>query len=203
MKCPNCGASVSPGLNQCAYCESYLTPTHRSRLSRSEIFARIRASSAYQHASDNGRVEQLLQRDAKVHLAKGASWFSGGTIVFIVIAVFMMGPFCFFGLPLLPVVVTLWYFKNKSKFGSAMEQIQRVAANTMDGTPAIIVHRHSLAATPGHPKKCFVTLEFEDGQRRELAVHDTLYRRLMHDDAGVAFCQRESGILAEFERVRV
>jgi hypothetical protein len=205
MKCDYCGADVRPGTVQCDFCGSTPKRAGSHSLSHAEIFARLKQSPAFAQRNDEGRAQLLAPKAAVRKVAAQASWFSGGTTIMIILAVFSLGPLCFFGIPLIPFVIgwLIWRYKTgRPVFGDALSPIDE----NLPGRPAILIGRRTeISGQGGHTKSAyFVTAEFEDSDRTEfMAATPSLYAHLAEGDAGILFAQDHPPQAMAFERVRI
>lgn len=90
-------------------------------------------------------------------------------------------------------------------FGFGLVRAVNLAASSLQCSPALLVDKRLSVrgggGSSGASTRYYVTLEFRDGQRRELESRGSLYGQVTKDDVGVAYFRER--YLLDFRRVTV
>jgi hypothetical protein len=218
MKCPSCGADISPAEVQCSHCGSHLPSTSSS--SKTAVFARIKASAQYADRNSPERIARLPNASAmqKVFLHVFFVIFVGisaSMAVFLLgmagvvgifgfraqggmAAAFSLGPLLMACVPIGFVVFGVVMFRHLKKKMNSLEH------DPVEALPAIVIGKRTQVSggsgdSSSHTSY-FITCEAEDGSRQEYQVWDgKLYGKLTADDAGIIFVRAGYGL--DFDRV--
>ena len=215
MKCPYCGAEVSPARGKCEYCGGAVDPpktpdppTEHGRSSREAVFERICASPQYKRRTSAGRQKKLP--------AVPVSADMGPFIALIGFAI--VGVFFLFGIggsdgshsgdlvaafPLIGIVIAALLVVIVSAVKTVKEE-SGVNRPTTAGEAVIIVTKRTAVSSEGNNSSAsttyFLTAEFRDGQRYEYqTIAPELYGKVAEGDAGVLFVRDAYAL--DFDRV--
>lgn len=219
MKCPSCGADISPAEVQCSHCGSHVPAN--AHPSKAAVFARIKASDEYESRYSLQRLARLpnVAGLQKAFFSIFMLFFIGSSGLMAVIMLGMAGAFGLFGfrvnggwgasfslVPLLMAVVPICFVI----FGVLLLRHLQQKWNSMEKAPVealpVIVIGKRMEVSGGGDRMSrtayFITCETEDGGRQEYQVWDgKLYGRLTADDAGIVFVRAGYGL--DFDRVAI
>lgn len=210
MKCPSCGAEVSPARGKCEYCGSTVElpkPHHPpARPTRDAVFERICSSPQYERRNSAARQKKLPVAPPSGDIG------SILTIVgFVFVGVFMFGGFIgadglspgaaftmvvFLGIVALLVVLVYAVKAVKEENGD-----NRASEK---GEAVIIATKRTAVSGEGNNSSTsttyFITAEFYNGHRKEYkTVVPELYGKVAEGDAGILFVHDAYAL--DFDRV--
>ncbi len=199
MKCPSCGASFPENDSVCEYCGT-LRPAEPvvHPPSKVDIFRRIRESPQFAERKQTPRRNRVPQIDSMPGVVVGVCVVIGCGVGFLVTwNLFQTGGAWGFA-PLIAVIlgVVIYLF-----FPGKLDQISSGQLRTQ---PAIVLgKRVEVRGGRYASTSYYVTFEFEDTKRRELAVYEGgLYGRITEGDAGVLYLRGSDNVGAAFLRSR-
>jgi hypothetical protein len=197
MDCPSCGARLITGEKECPYCGNPVEGARRSSQKPSHDFSALRKSRELQ--------ELLVFTPSALRARAGQTFvtifglvFTSFAVFFIVMAKRMGAPGIFRFFPMIFVLVGV------AMLVGGLRGLVRLAASPLERLPAVIVgkRQHYDRDSEGSGSTTYyVTIQTEDGERKEHLVEGRLYGEVDEGDAGVAYFK--GGFLLDFKRVRV
>lgn len=184
-------------------------------------FETIRCSRAYSDRNSTERLAQVPQIPQwQMAIAKGLPIFlllfmiPFLAVPFLIFSVvifggargFMLCPLAFF-LLFFVTIASVIIFVARKVFSQTKAKTAEYERSPIEATSAIIMGRRTVVSGGGHNHhhvhhRYFITVEFEDGQRREFdVISGTLPGRIVDGDAGIVFTR--GSILCDFDRVVV
>lgn len=201
--CQHCGATIkSQGARFCEFCGTELVREGAPRMQTRDEALRTR----FELLNEHGDLRRLMKHTPKAEPPpSNLGILIIGPFIVLFIVFFMktaggMGaPSFFFIVPLL-MLGAIGFAVVKSVSGTA-----KYRSAPLQRRPAIVVDERTKVSGGGKNSSAsttyYVTLEFEDGQRREFTVGTRLAGSVTEGDAGVAYTKHEH--LAAFERISV
>lgn len=217
MKCPSCGADIAPGDARCSHCGSH--PPAAARTTRASVFARVKASEAYQQRNSPERLARLpnVAGIQKAFMIVFFAFFIGSSGFMAVMALAMAGAGGWFGsqaggvlgvafmlAPLFMTIVPIGFVVlGVMMFRKTKQKMDSLEHDPVNALPVVVVDKRTEVSGGGNSSAStsyFITCEGEDGDRQEYQVWDgKLYGRLTADDAGILYLRAGYGL--DFDRV--
>jgi hypothetical protein len=198
MNCPSCGKAIRPEESVCPYCGSTIrqpagTPAPEE----------INVSELRRHSRELeellGYTPSAVRTGARlVILSVFGFVFTAFAIFFIVVSKGEGAPRVFRLFPLIFVLVGV------VMMGGGIRGLVKLTTSPLERLPAAVVgkRQHYSSSSQGSgTTSYYLTIETEDGQRKEHSVRGRLYGQVERGDAGVAYLR--GGYLLDFRRVRL
>lgn len=198
MNCPFCGKAVWLEDVRCPYC--------RNVIPRSEASAATEHADASRLPRQSKELEELLRyTPAAAGTGVGLIILTVFGLVFTSFAIFFIvtskaggAPFFFRLFPLIFVLVGV------GMTAAGLAGLMKLTGSPLERLPAVVVGKrqnYSSNREGSGTTSYYLTIETEDGQRKEHSVRGSLYGQVERGDAGVAYIK--GGYLLDFRRVRV
>jgi hypothetical protein len=197
MNCPSCGARLMSGENECPYCGSPVEQPRASSPETSHDFGPLLKSRDLQ--------ELLMYTPSSVRARAGQAFlmifglvFTSFAIFFIVMAKRSGAPLIFRLFPMIFVLV------GAGMLIGGLRGLVKLATSPLERLPAVIVGKRQQYDTDSRGSgstSYYVTIQTEDGERKEHLVQGRLYGEVQRGDAGVAYLK--GGFLLDFRPVRM
>jgi hypothetical protein len=196
MDCPSCGARIIAGETECPYC--------RRRVQQSDSTPPERAKNPILSAHSR-ELEELLRYTpsstvagaGQVALVVFGSVFTAFALFFIVTSRRGGAPLFFQLFPIIFLLVGL------AMVGGGIRGLVKLSTSPLERLPSVVAGKrqeYSSSSRGSGSTSYYVTIETEDGQRKEHPVRGRLYGEVQRGDVGVAYVK--GGFLLDFKRVR-
>jgi len=196
MNCPSCGGRVEASELRCRYCGKLIPQSSAAE----------KRTDASQLPGQTEELEKLLRyTPSATGVGAGHVFITIFGLIFTSFAVFFIvtarrhgAPVIFQVFPLIFVLVGL------AMVGGGVRGLVRLATSPLHRLPARVIgkRQEDSSTTPAKGARSttyYVTIETEDGQRKEHSVRGSLYGQLERGDAGVAYMK--GGFLIDFRPV--
>ena len=202
-ECRHCGATIkSQGARFCEFCGTEIVREDAPRMQTRDEAKQTRFDLLREHPDIGGLLRATPQIE-KPPLNYGILFMAPVIIVFLIFFMNMASgagaPGFFFIVPLV-ILAAVGFAAFKTLINSSQYHSAKLTRR-----PAIVIDERTEVSGGGENSRArttyFVTLEFEDGTRREFTVGTRLAGSLTEGDAGVAYLKHEH--LAAFERLSV
>ncbi len=197
MNCPSCGARMMSGEKECPYCGNSieqagdLSPELSHDLRALARSSELQGLLTYTPSSVRARAGQAI-------LMVFGLVFTSFAVFFIVMAKRSGAPLIFRLFPMIFVLV------GAAMVIGGLRGLVKLASSPLERLPAVIVgkRQHYSSNSKGSGSTSYyVTIQTEDGERKEHLVQGRLYGEVERGDVGVAYLK--GGFLLDFRRVRV
>ncbi len=198
MNCPSCGKAIRPEENVCPYCGSTVRqPAGTAGAGETNV------SELRRHSRE---LEQLLRyTPSAVGTGAGLLVLSVFGFVFTAFAIFFIVTSKGAGAPkLFQVFPLIFVLVGVVMMGAGVRGLVKLSTSPLERLPAAVVGKrqdYSSSSRGSGSTSYYITIETEDGHRKEHTVRGRLYGEVERGDAGVAYLR--GGYLLDFRRVRL
>lgn len=198
MNCPSCGKAIRPEESVCPYCDRTIRQP-AATVAKEEV----NVPELRRHSRE---LDELLRYTPSA-VGKGAGLvvlsvfgfvFTAFAIFFIVASKGADAPRVFRLFPLIFVLAGV------VMMGTGIRGLVKLTTSPVERLPAVIIgkrQRYSSSSRGSGSTSYYITIETEDGERKEHSVRGRLYGQVERGDAGVAYLR--GGYLLDFRRVRL
>jgi hypothetical protein len=198
MECPGCGAQISPDDVRCRYCGSTIP--------QSAVASVTRRADPTELLKQSKDLEELLR-----YTPSGAAMSAGMVImtvfglIFTSFAVFFITTASRSGAPtifrLFPFIFVL---VGLGIMATGIRGLVKLSTSPLQRVPAVVAGKrqeYSSSSEGSGSTTYYLSIETEDGERKEHRVRGRLHGEVERGDAGVAYLK--GGYLIDFKRVRL
>lgn len=195
MECRSCGARLLSGEDTCPYCGTHVG-AERGPAERSEFEFRIPKESAELRDLLNYIPSSLPARTGQVVMIIFGLVFASFAAFFIVMASRTGAPLVFRLFPVIFLIVGMAIIIG------GISGLARLTGSPLERLPSVVIGKrqdYSTNSKGSGSTTYYITLQTEDGNRKEHLVPGKLYGQLERGDTGVAYLK--GGFLLDFRRL--
>lgn len=195
MECRSCGARLLSGEDKCPYCGTHVAG-ERGPAERSEFEFHVPKDSTELRDLLNYIPSSLPARTGQVVMIVFGLVFASFAVFFIVMASRMGAPLVFRLFPVIFLIVGIGIVMG------GISGLARLTGSPLERLPSVVVGKRQDYDTDSKGSGSttyYITLQTEDGNRKEHLVPGKLYGELGRGDTGVAYLR--GGFLLDFRRL--